>query len=614
MKVALLDMGYLANNNQETEIGIGPLIISNAFKKKDIEVHFIEKHNYALRATIQEIVESVMNIGPDVIVFSTRCDNYTLSIRVAKAIKLKNKKTLIIFGGPQATHSDLETIENFHEVDIIIRGEGEETTLELIDAIKYNTNLENIKGLTIRKNGYPYRTPERELISKFELLPYYDLIPSNFISNFKKGANTIRIEVGRGCPYSCTFCSTCVMWGKKFRLKEVKDIYNEMNLINEKFGFNKFIFEHDSLTASYTKFKKFIQEFNKINKKQFTWKCSSRIDTLKTELLDDMKQAGCESIYFGIESGSEKMQKLLNKNLDLSKINYGLNEVHKRGISFIASFVFAHPEEDIEDINKTLELAILCATYPNCTSIQLHKLSPVNGSEMFEEWKDRLEFDGLISDQAQCKLDEEDIRLIKKHKRVFAAFYSFPSGKLNKEIIKLLCEEASNLINSHPRTLWFTLKELNIRPLDLIYELHEHRDIFKGVENLFNVNGKEIPAYINQILKFEKKLIELNVNKNVLKIKHKDIYTNPNLSTLKFSFNPLNPSNYSDYPEIKYEDIELMIWKKPNTANVKFKVLDSKNQFIFSTLTNADYNSTDLNSFNFLISRLIDQGILIKES
>ncbi len=610
MKVALLDMGYLANNNKETEIGIGPLIIANAFKKKHIEVHFIDKQDYALRANVHEVVDSVIKIQPEIIVFSTRCDNYALSIRIAKAIKIKNKKTLIIFGGPQATHSDLETIEYFQEVDLIIRGEGEETTLELIDAIENKSNFENIKGLTIRKNGSPYRTAKRNLISNFELLPYYDLIPSDFISNFKRGANTIRLEVGRGCPYSCTFCSTCNMWEKNFRLKEAKDVYNEMILINKKFGFNKFIFEHDSLTASYTKFKKFIEEFKDLNKKNFTWKCSSRIDTLKYELLDDMKQAGCESIYFGIESGSKKMQKLLNKNLDLSKIKKGLNEVHKRNLRFIASFVFAHPEEDVEDINKTLELAIHCAAYPNCTSIQLHKLSPVNGSQMFEEWKDSLEFDGLISDQAKCKLDTEDIALIKKHKNVFAAFYSFPSGKLDKEIIKLLCEEASDLINSYPRTLLFALKELSLKPLNIISELHKHKSILKGVEQLFNKRQKILPEYIIQTIKFEEKFLELNINRNEFQPNHTGIHKNPNLSILELSFNPLDPLNYT---EIKYENIELMMWKKPKTSDIKFKVLDKKNKLIFSTLTNADYNSTDMNSYNFLINRLLEQGLLIKE-
>lgn len=152
-----------------------------------------------------------------------------------------------------------------------------------------------------------------ELISNEELTKY---TPYEFNPYIVEGNTGISIEGGRGCPFNCSFCSTSGFWGRKYRIKPVDDLIYEMKKLNKIYKFKFFNIQHDLFTAN----RKAIVAFcNKIidERLNLSWGCSSRVDVLDYDLIELMAKANCKSMFLGIETGSKRMQKILNKNLNI---------------------------------------------------------------------------------------------------------------------------------------------------------------------------------------------------------------------------------------------------------------------------------------------------------
>lgn len=454
MKIVIMDMGYINRRQTENvEVGIGPMIIAGILKSLRCEVEYCNQliHEFD---DVYTIAKSTMVGKADVVMFSTRCDNYILDLYLAKAIKRRNSDIVVIFAGPQATHTSKETLQNFDFIDYVIRNEGEETTKELIIYLRDGGEVSKILGISYRSGGNVYENPDRPMMDKISYLPDYTIIPEDHIKVMRERMSAIRIEAGRGCPYQCIFCSTNHMWKRKYRLKPVEDIYLEMQTVYEKWGIKRFVLEHDSLTADRKKFRSFLTKMKELNTEGFTWKCSSRIDTLAIEDIPLMREAGCTDIYFGIESGSEKMQIIYKKNLQFDRIQRLFSELEKNNIFFIASFICGHPDETIDDIEKTLRLMMLSKVFFNCIDIQLHRLSPENGSELYEEFKTSLVFDqDSVSDQAVGNLTEYECCMIREYPTVFAAFYTPVLSQQMLNVISLALTKGLILIKSYPLTL-----------------------------------------------------------------------------------------------------------------------------------------------------------------
>ena len=523
MIITIIDMAYMNRCHTEyVEVGIGPMIIAGILKRIGCEVHYCDHLIYDYR-NISEIAKNIVMKKTDVAIFSTRCDNYILNILLARSIKGINKKIIIVFAGPQATHTAKETLRAFECVDYVIRNEGEETTKALITYLRTGGNVSEIYGLSYRLGKEIYETPDRRMMSKISYSPDYTIIPERHISTMKEQMSAVRIEAGRGCPYQCLFCSTNHMWKQKYRLKPVDDIYCEMQTVYRRWGIKNFVLEHDSLTADRNKFHVFLKRMKELNKENFKWKCSSRIDTIGIDDIPLLRDAGCTDIYFGIESGSKKMQAIYKKNLKFDNLEQLFLELEKNNICFVASFICGHPDETEDDLEKTLRLMVFCKIFFNCTGVQLHRLAPENGSELYESLKDELVFDPFsVSDQATEKLTEFEIDIIRKHPTIFAAYYR---PVLSKKMMKRYDRAIKNgitLIQRYPLTLNILIHRFGMSMIHLIAYTEEELNLL--VSNCINYCSDTEKHEIERIYQYE------SLRKG--KLLHKDGYFYVDLKAL----------------------------------------------------------------------------------
>lgn len=503
MNIFLVDMGYINRSYTEAvEVGIGVMIVAGILKNNGHNVGYCKTLIHHPK-DIESIVHSIEKFCAEAVVFSTRCDNYILALKIVAEIKKRNKNIVTVFAGPQATHTDSETIKNFKEVDIIIRNEGEKTTEELFRALEDKRDLSTVDGITYRVEEKCIRNKDRDLLSEIKYVPDYSIMPAEYVKNLKKVMNAFRIEAGRGCPYRCTFCSTNRMWKKQYRLKTVEQIYSEMMLINKMYGVKHFALEHDSLSANRKYFSKFLVEMTNINTKSFLWKCSSRIDTIYSEDIELLWQAGCREIYFGIESGSDKMQREYKKYLSFKRFPELLYALNKRGIYFICSFICGHPAEKKDDFEKTLDLMLFCNIFFNCKEVQLHRLSPENGSELYDTGKKELILDlSQVSDQVGGFTYSYDYDLIKRYPSIFASYYSFEVDQEMKKIYNYAFTNGMQLIQLFPISIYIIKGILKISMLDVIF-WESVDEIQKMIYSLENKISFDVYKKIKEIYEFE---------------------------------------------------------------------------------------------------------------
>ena len=610
----IMDMPFLDQRcTENVEVGIGPLIISSILKHQKHEVIFYDNPIKNLQVDKKIIRQWVENVEPDIVCFSTRCDSYALSLIIAEQIKSVNPQIVIIFAGAQATHTDIDTIKEFPQVDIIIRGEGELTTEKLYPLISEHKYWGNIEGITYKDaKGNVIKNKESKLIDNWMYTPAYEQLPSNYLNNIQR-MTSFRIEGGRGCPYNCIFCSTCNMWRRKYRIKTAAEIYKEMELVNKEYGLEEFIIEHDSLTANKKKFTEFLSDLKSRNKKKFRWKCSSRIDTLPIELLPEMKQAGCTSIYLGIETGSPKMQKIYGKNLNLDTLPKVLSELEKNDIGFTASFICGHPEEDINDIKKTTDLLIYCASKKNCKEVQLHKLSPISGSKLYEIYKNDLIFiSNNISDQA-VKIDTNEERLlIEKHPNIFSAFYSFNlEENLNNELA-FLTTNGLKLMQNYPKTILYISKCLKLEIIDILKIMDNVTNIKGAISGFGKEMEKSCYKIMYNLFEFENYLFKLRTiqqgetpcNEGI-RNKRYNFLLNPTLRCFEMLINPWNFENVTE----TNKTTTIIVWKNLHLQQIKMKELTEEDKFYLKVLQNGGENLV----FHKVIEYLQTENILLKK-
>jgi len=292
-------------------------------------------------------------MNPRVIGFMTECDSYHHVLQITEAIKRLSPECSVVLGGPHASAVARPTLERCDSVDAIVIGEGEETFVSLLDAIDSNSRDEwNIPGaITCNQTGVSGQNildgGPRPLIQTLDSLPIpaYDLYKAD-------PGEEIFIEVGRGCPFQCQFCSTAPFWGRKHRVKSPARILREIELVCNLFDIKRAHFTHDLFTTS----REWVTNLCKVLiavGSPMRWTCSARTDTVDEPLLELMQRAGCNAIYFGIESGSERILREIRKEIPLDHSFEVLEKCQRVGIRPNAGFIAGFPAEDNASLRDT---------------------------------------------------------------------------------------------------------------------------------------------------------------------------------------------------------------------------------------------------------------------
>ncbi|HEX3012913.1 MAG TPA: radical SAM protein [Methanobacterium sp.] len=346
----------------EEEENLGIRYIAAFLDKNGITVA-IEPYNPLAK---EELLNKILKETPDIIAFSLifqrMLPDFNNLIKYLRENKVKAHFTI---GGHFPTIKFKETLNFIPELDSIIRHEGEKTLLELYNHLENPERWPSIKGLAyIDINGKLIVTETRALIHDLDSLPF----PVRSL-NFQDEIGTCSLIASRGCYHNCSFCSVREFYktpkGFNKRLRSPQNVVKEMEYLFKQ-NIRIFMFKDDDLGTRSQRDKIWIKNFVEELKKKdlgdkILWRISCRVDQIKYNLLNDLKGVGLEFVYMGIESGSNKSLKTLNKQYSVEDIYTALDVLEKLKMNFEYGFMLFEPSSTIETIEESINfLEILC--------------------------------------------------------------------------------------------------------------------------------------------------------------------------------------------------------------------------------------------------------------
>ncbi|MBU4284420.1 MAG: B12-binding domain-containing radical SAM protein [Nanoarchaeota archaeon] len=348
-----------------TELGIdnsypiGLLLISSQLKnysdKLGLEVRFIDANFY--HKNPWNIANEVQS---DYIGLNATFPNVDIAKLTAKLIKEANPNSKIILGGPAATLAP-EYLLNNSSIDYIVMGEGEQTIVELINALNFSKDISTIKGIAYKSLDELIITPKRNPMNLNET-PLIDIL--EIPEEIRKYSREIYLITSRGCSNYCNFCSTPTIWGagiKNLRVQSNDQLFKELkNYKDNGFEFDIVHFLDDSFTENWDRINNFINRWNKsYGKKGISWRCLSRVNAINNKYkIKKMVESGCKSVSVGVESASPRILRDIGKGLKIREVDNFLDITSQYGLKTKGFIMLGFPEETEGEAISTINYMV----------------------------------------------------------------------------------------------------------------------------------------------------------------------------------------------------------------------------------------------------------------
>ncbi len=334
-------------------LGIG-YIAAYIEKFSNHKVEIFDVHTYGFTAS--EAADKIVEKKPDVVGVHAITDNRFKAIALAKELKKRKKDIIIVFGGPHFSSTARDALENVPEIDYIIRGEGENAMIQLLEAIENKRNFSDVSGLAYKKDGQIVERPLADLVMNLDELPMpaWHLFDLKVYTKPIDGTHIRAIGVlsGRGCPNLCVYCANA---RKVLRLRSPKNFVDEVEFLYKEYGYRGFDFWDDTMTLVKEHIRGVCEEILR-RKLDIVWYARARVNTVDEELLRLMRKAGCIRISYGVESGSQRILKVIKKNITIKQARMAVELSSKVGMAVVTNFMVNLPEETMEDLKMTMAL------------------------------------------------------------------------------------------------------------------------------------------------------------------------------------------------------------------------------------------------------------------
>ena len=344
--------------------------------------------------------------------------------------KFHKREIPIVWGGVHASLLPVQTVSD-PNIDMVIVGEGEETIVDLANSIENNRDLCNVKGLVWKKikndNIKIIENEPRPFIKDLDSLPFpaWDLIDvekynATLMGWERSSSEFYSIQSSRGCPFRCGFCYNTVFNNRKWRFKSAKRVIEEISFLKEKYNVDRINFRDDNFVVNRKRAAIICNDIYK-NKFDITFGIDCRVDLLSKSIAKFLKIGGCDQIYFGIESGSPRILRFINKDITLEQAINAIKICKKLKIKCSTSFVIGFPTETKTDLSLTEKfiyklkpdsiLVKIFVPYPGC---ELYKYVVEKGlfnpPNKLEDW-------GLDWNSVDFKLSNIEPYFLKKVQR-----------------------------------------------------------------------------------------------------------------------------------------------------------------------------------------------------
>jgi anaerobic magnesium-protoporphyrin IX monomethyl ester cyclase len=330
----------------------------------------------------ERIIEEIRRYAPDIIGVTCVTPSYQGTLTLA--FKLKSMFDLpVLIGGPHVTAVTEETMRN-PCFNIAVLGEGDFTTVQLLETLRNGGDLAKVQGIAFRRDGKLIRTPPRPYIENLDALPLpaRHLLPE--LGRYKPTPSAYRylpqatMITSRGCPYHCTFCDRSV-FGNKYRTRTARNVVDEMELLITKYGANEIRFWDDTFNVDQQRVMEICEEITN-RELDVAWTCLGRINHMNETILKAMAKAGCWQIDYGIESGNQLILNGITKGQTLEMVRRVVGITHKAGIGVRGFFMLGLPGETEATMNDTIRFAKRLSL----RSAVFHITTPFPGTELFK--------------------------------------------------------------------------------------------------------------------------------------------------------------------------------------------------------------------------------------
>ena len=413
-------------NTQQNIIPNGLLYIGALLLSEGVDVDVLNLANKSWDKCRDIIKEK----NPDIVGITCYTFNRHACIKLAGIVKDINRKIKVVFGGPHSSVMHTQLLELSKYIDIVVLNEGEMTFLDIVQRLKEGKSFENLPGILYRNGCNTINNGFRQVLEDLDKLP----TPAPYFK-YK------RIITSRGCPGRCTFCDTPYLWGHKMRLRSANNVVDELEMLNKKYGISSFIVSDDTFTFDKNRTIEICKEIIRRELK-ITWDCRSRVNLICEERLRWMKKAGCVTVSYGIESGSQKILNNLKKGITVEQIKKAAELTRKFGFNLNYFIIVGSPGETDDTIRETMKL--IEETKPTAIFTYIMQLTP--GTEICEiakqnnfisdiEWANK-------RDETIFYSKERDIEELSRYVQLINELFSFLKGKSTysegelKEIVK----------------------------------------------------------------------------------------------------------------------------------------------------------------------------------
>ena len=366
----------------------------------------IEKHGFDVKAidmfdySWDKVRQTLEREQPDIVGITCLTEQRASPLAVAKLSKTVNKDCIVIVGGIHPTIMYEQILEHW-PVDIIVLGEGEETTKELMICLEGKRAFGDVYGIAYKYQGKTIKTPPRQLIHNMDDIPFpaykyfdfdkytrYEILEGLWNGRSLRNLRFVPIISTRGCVGSCQFCSTPFFW-QKWRTRSAKNVVDEMEFLAKNFGCGFFNFADDIFTVNKNRVVDLCKEI--IDRKlDIVWDCETRVNFIWEDMLDWMIRAGCYCISFGVESASETVLKAIKKKTTPDQIANAFKLTKQMGMKTKMLLMVGNPGEDDHTVQDTVKMIEMVR--PDFISVSEAMVFP--GTELYELAKQK----GLVND------------------------------------------------------------------------------------------------------------------------------------------------------------------------------------------------------------------------
>lgn len=365
--------------------------------------------------------------------------------RVASVVKSRNSETVVIIGGAGPNSLPPESVLKSGLIDIIVRGEAEETLPTLLTALRSHLSLKKVPNLVYFENGVLLETQTVSPPADLDEIPFpaRDIFPqSAYLARWREntGMTSTAIMSSRGCPYACVFCDKTIS-GRLARVRSPENVVEEMQILTENYGPLDDIFFYDDLFVCDRK--RVLAICNQIRKRglELSWSAQARVDRMDFEMLKQMKKAGCSELYFGAESGSNRILRYLEKRFTRQQTIDTFQLCHQAGIKPGVFIIVGVPGETKEDIEATESLIKEIRPY----LLNFSYLTPFPNTPLYRKTKDWLvtddytQWDEMTMTPYKPECFEVDPQ--KAHDQIYEVFQELVVQGMEHSSLQFICEQ-----------------------------------------------------------------------------------------------------------------------------------------------------------------------------